>query len=223
VAENLPTRESGKRAVARLLDEFVAPGLSTLRKQRLPALPRELRPDPLQFAMTAFLLPHAFGRKIEQKTRIRVFNFIRRTRNAYDEYEVAKRAYTKYFVERKNPQPYLSAVRHFENCFASCYQGHELLFAIANREFANKDSEGRGELNYRMSRLYNESKHTKGMIDAQTFQGENISLWISNDGFETKRARMTFAELAEILQDMGITSRLLARSDVWRGNESNDK
>src|SRR5690348_8445675 len=88
-------------ALKEFLDDFFAPGLTTLRKQRLPALQQKWPPEPLQFAGTT-LLQH-----IENKTRARAFNFILRTKNAYEEYQSAKRAYNNYFKNRIDVESYL--------------------------------------------------------------------------------------------------------------------
>jgi hypothetical protein len=80
----------------------------------------------------------------------------------------------------------LSALKHFENCLAAAYQGHEVLFGLTGSDFADKKTPGRAELNSRMQRLYNKSKHVEGMIRAQSFQGDTVALWISNEGLRDR-------------------------------------
>ncbi len=191
-------------------NEFIAPSISGLKKQKIKSIPRELRPNPLQFVITAFLFP-----KIDIKTRARVFNFVRRTQTAYDTYYLARVAYTKFFRERDH-QAYLTALSHFEICLAAAFQGHEVLFALRNSEFRDKSAGGRGELNWRMDRLYNKSKHTEGMIRAQDFQGDTVAMWISNDGLQTQKEKISFDDLYEIVFDMSLTASILAKSHWWR-------
>ena len=191
-------------------DRFIAPGISSLRKQKLPTVPRELRPDPLQFAITAILLSH-----IDPKTRARVFTFVRRTQTVHDSYRLARAAYAKFFREQSH-QAYLTALGQFEICLAAAYEGHEVLFAMRDAEFRDKSGGGRAELNWRMDRLYNKSKHTEGMIRAQSFKGETVSMWLSNEGLQTQSEKMSFAELHDIVFDMCLTGSVLAKSHLWR-------
>jgi hypothetical protein len=193
-----------------LWDKFVAPGISALKQQELKFVPRELRPDPLQFAVTAFLLDIK-----DPRTRVRVFNFVRRSQNAYDYYARARRAYSKLF--RGNDfHWYLEALSQFENCLSAAYHGHEVLFGLRNRHFFVGDGDGRGQLNWRMNRLYNAAKHIEGMIRAQSFQGDNVAVWISNDGLQSKDQLIRFNELHEIVFDMSLSASILAKSHPWR-------
>ena len=190
-------------------DKFIAPGISNIRKKRIKSHPRELRPDPLQFAVTAYLLG------IDERTRARVFNFVRRARAAYDSYRAARSAYTRIFRDQ-DFNSYLMALGHFETCLAAAYQAHEVLFGLRGFEFKNKDLPGRAQLNWRMDRLYNKSKHIEGMIRAQSFQGDNIAVWISNEGLRTRDETVSFDELHDIVFDVILTGSILAKSHLWR-------
>jgi hypothetical protein len=191
-------------------DEYIAPEITKLKFQTTFSVPRELRPDPFQFVITAIAFP-----KINPKTRARVFTFIRRTVTAYDSYHAARRNYAKYFRENDH-HAYLAALSQFEVCLAAMYQGHETLFALKNSDFRNKDVGGRGELNWRMDRLYNKSKHTEGIIRSQNFKGDTVSMWISNDGLCTQTEVISFEELHSILFDMSLTASVMAKSHLWR-------
>jgi hypothetical protein len=191
-------------------NEFIAPGITKLERKKLKAVPSELRPDPLQFTITAI----AFA-QIDVKTRARVFTFIRRAQAVYDTYRLARTAYARFFREQ-DCHAYLLALGHFENCLAAAYQGHEVLFALHGSEFRNKDAGGRGELNWRMDRLYNKSKHTEAMIKAQSFKGDTVAMWIGNEGLETHTEKIAFNELHEIVFDMSLTGSVLAKSHLWR-------
>jgi hypothetical protein len=191
-------------------DQFIAPGITTLKKQKLKTVPRELRPDPLQFVITAILFPG-----IDVKTRVRVFTFIRRTQTVYDSYQSARLAYAKFFREQDH-HAYLRALNQFEICLAAAYQGHEVLFALRNSEFRDKSGGGRAELNWRMDRLYNKSKHTEGMIRSQSFKGSTVAMWLSNEGVRTQTETIEFDELHEIVFDMSLIGSVLAKSHLWR-------
>jgi hypothetical protein len=152
---------------------------------------------------------------IPLKTRVQTFNFIRRAQVAFDEYVLARRAYRKFFSDR-NQAFYLDALHHFEVCLASAHQGHEALFEMTGGKFFDSRGQGRAELNWRMNRLYNSAKHASDFIKRTSFKGDMLTVWISNDGLETRNEKMTFGELAEILDDMCLAASILAKSYIWR-------
>lgn len=193
-------------------NDYIAPGIAQIERQTMPNIPRKIDPDPLQFVITSILIT------IPKSSRVRAFNFIRRSSDALSEYRSARRAYCRFFDER-SPHLYLEALHHFEICLACAYQGHELLFGMTGRPFFDKTMSGRAELNYRMQRLYNSSKHTEGLVKASAFSGDTVAMWISNIGLETRSERMSFDELAHIISDMSLTAWLMAKSYLWRGKE----
>ncbi len=210
MTKRVKKRELNRELRHPIWDQFIAPEITSLEKQKLRTVPRELRPNPLQFVITAILFPG-----IDPKTRARVFTFIRRTQAVYDSYHSGRAAYAKFFREQ-NHQAYLTALGQFENCLAAAYQGHEVLFAMRNAEFRDKKGNGRAELNWRMDRLYNKSKHTEGMIRSQTYKGDTVAMWLSNQGLKTFTESITFDELFEIVFDMSLTGAVLAKSHLWR-------
>lgn len=190
-------------------DEFLAPDISKLTKQKLPPVHKRIRPNPIQFAITAILFP-----KIPQTTRVRVFNFTRRALSVFDSYGISRVQYAKYFRYR-DPIYYLEALQSFENCLAAAYQGHELLFGMTGTDFRGETR--RGELNARMGRLYNAAKHTEGFIKRASFNGDTVSMWVTNEGLATRNDMILFSELHEIVEDMSFTACILAKSHLWRG------
>jgi hypothetical protein len=186
------------------------PGISGITQQLTKTISVTLKPDPLQFVITSILLG------LDAVTRARVLNFIRRSREVHEEYHRARRAYNAFFQGEENTQKYFDALHNFEVCLASAYQGHELLFGGRGASFFDKDVPGRAELNWRMNRLYNSSKHTEGMIRSARFGGETLAMWITNHGLETSSEKMSFSELHHIVFDMSLTACILAKSYVWR-------
>jgi hypothetical protein len=193
-------------------NDYIAPGIAAIERQTIPSIPKKIDPDPLQFVITSMLI------SISKSDRIRAFNFIRRSSDALAEYRSARRAYNKFFDERF-PHIYLQALHHFEVCLACAYQGHELLFGMTGTPFFDKDKPGRAELNYRLQRLYNSSKHTEGFVRASSFVGDTVTMWISNSGLETRKEKMSFDELAHIVSDMAFAAWIMAKSYIWRGKE----
>ncbi len=191
-------------------DTYLAPGISQIEQRQLKSVPRNIWPDPLQFVITSILLP-----QISLTTRVRTFNFIRRSRIVLDEYQLARRSYRKFFIDR-DPAHYLAALHHFEVCISSAHQGHEALFGIGGSDFRNAKAQGRGELNWRMNRIYVSSKHAADFVRRASFKGDVLTVWISSRGIETQHEHMTFSELYDILIDMCLTASIMAKSYIWR-------
>jgi hypothetical protein len=158
-------------------------------------------------------LDHRF--KIEEKARTRTFNIIRRTINALDEYELARTSYHAIFEsEQKSTAAYLRALHHFEVCIAQLMQAHELFFGMIDSEYRNKNGTGREELNDRLARIYNDSKHTEGRVKAQGFEdGDTLAVWISDSGLNSKKTQIAFNELYEVMCDMADVAKLLANGE----------
>ncbi len=169
------TDSKGARAMRHpIWDSHLAPRISTLEHQKLVVLRKTIRPDPLQFVITAIALEF-----IPLKTRVQTFNFIRRAQIAFDEYVLARAAYRKFFSDR-NPVFYLDALHHFEVCLASAHQGNEALFEMTGGKFFDSKGQGRAELNWRMNRLYNSAKHASDFIKRASFKGDMLT-----SGFRT--------------------------------------
>ncbi len=193
-------------------NEYIAPGIAQIERQTIPTIQKKIDPDPLQFVITSMLI------SIPKSHRVRAFNFIRRSSDAIAEYRRGRRAYHRFFDERL-PHIYLQALHHFESCLACAYQGHELLFGMTGQPFFDNAKGGRAELNYRMQRLYNSSKHTEGFVKSSAFAGDTVTMWISNAGLETRKETMSFDELAHIISDMSFAAWIMAKSYIWRGKE----
>jgi hypothetical protein len=194
-----------------LWNKHFAPGISSLKRAHLSKLRTAIRPSVGQFVITTVLL------NISADRRVRALNFIRRSAAAFDEFEMARVSYNRFF-RSKDPEDYFAALHHFEAFLAAAYQGHELLFGAAKRPFFDAKGEGRAHLNYRMTRLYNTAKHTEGFIRSSGFAGDTVSIWITNDGLSGSSERIAFTELEEIVEDMCIAASLLAKSYLWRGS-----
>jgi hypothetical protein len=181
-------------------DTHLVPGISQITEQPIKAAPRALKPDPLQFVITSILLG------LNATTRARTLNFIRRAREVHEEYDLARRNYRAFFQDEENAQKYFDALHHFEVSLASAYQGHELLFGGRDAPFFDKAIPGRAELNWRMSRLYNSSKHAEGMIRSSRFDGKTLAMWISNEGLQTSSEKISFIELYHVVFDMSLSA-----------------
>jgi hypothetical protein len=182
-------------------NEIIAPNISGLKRAEMTSLTIK-KPSLVMFAIWA-----ATFLNIETATRVRLFNFIRKAISAVDAFELARTHYDRLFSSN-NIDEYFSALRHFENCLAAAYQGHEVLFGIRSASFFNNATK-RGQLNERIRHLYNRAKHVEGFIRRSGFDGDVIPVWITNDGLATRSNKLSFQEIDQILADMCDAANLI--------------
>ena len=185
-----------------LLDNFVAHKLSALTACGAP----ELSSDTTW--LNAFILSTVFGVSLPSKARPYLFNFIRRAEGALSAYREARSALLEYVNTPRNVlSPYFRALANFEVCISQCSQGYELLARAAGRPLYDKHDGSSAE---RLQILYVDSKHMDRMIDGRKIPAEATSaIWITNDGLESSRAALSFAELTVLLLQMsGVAERL---------------
>src|SRR5258708_31923942 len=171
------TDSKGARAMRHpIWDSHLAPRISTLEHQKLVVLRKTIRPDPLQFVITAIALEF-----IPLKTRVQTFNFIRRAQIAFDEYVLARAAYRKFFSDR-NPVFYLDALHHFEVCLASAHQGHEALFEMTGGKVFASKAQGRAEPNCQTNSTFNSADDPYDSLRIPMFNGRIITSGIRTLG-----------------------------------------
>ena len=104
--------------------------------------------------------------------------------------------------------PYFRALLNFEICISQCYQGYELLATVSGEKLFEKNDHSEGE---RLQKLYVDSKHMDQMIDGGKLPTEaTAAIWITNDGLESSRAKLSFKELVEMLLQMRRLSERLS-------------
>lgn len=192
------------------LRRYFAPGFGELQKQSIPPLP----PDARSFSVQQFMLGEAFTFSLEERTRVRAFNAIRRTLYALDEYELARENYDLIFESPAKMNAYLLALHHFEICVAESYQALELIADLINKPLPRREPEkGQDDMLWRFNRTYNIAKHTGGTINRQTFEeGDTLPVWITNEGLKSNKWLLKFGELHTILCELAGNGRVLS---VW--------
>lgn len=178
-----------------LLDTFIAHKLSALTTCGAGELREEGK------WLNTFILKTIFHFKIPPKTRAYLFNFLRRSEAASAAYREARRHLLEHLATPKNViSPYFRCLSQFEVCVSQCYQGYELL----GRAFGQRLYEpGSGTVEEKLQIVYVDSKHMDRMIDGEKLPDTATSgVWITNDGLESSRGALSFAELLDLLQSM---------------------
>jgi hypothetical protein len=123
--------------------------------------------------LNQFVLRRIFHDHVVDDRAGLAFALVRRAEAALDEWELACGA-VREGVRR--PSAYFKALRHFESCLASLWQGLDLgRRALGTDLFAKGD----GSVFERLNWLYNKARH----FDPQSLPaGDLHALWITNDG-----------------------------------------
>lgn len=119
--------------------------------------------------------------------------FLRRTETAIAEYSIAREALQDLVTgSRGRWSPYFRALSHFEVAIAQLYQAYDFSRkALGTALFEPADGSALNRLNL----LYNASKHQSALGDQP--------VWITNEGFECGQAKLSFAEIEDLLRQCG--------------------
>jgi hypothetical protein len=175
------------------LDAFVSQELSKLTACVPQSLAAEF-PNRSNW-LDQFVLRRIFHNHVADDRAALAFLLVRRAEAALDEWELAREAATRQDVRR--PSVYFKALRHFENCIASLWQGLKVgSRSLDTRPFVKGD----GSVFDRLNWLYNEARH----FDPKDLQaGDLHRLWIANDGLRTREQSVSFEEISEELRRLG--------------------
>ena len=97
--------------------------------------------------------------------------------------------------------PYFRALSYFEVAIGQLYQVHDYSRKLIDRPLFEKND---GSPLQRLNTIYNAAKHK--------FATDEQPVWITNHGLEAKDARITFAEIEELLRVCARLSETLTRS-----------
>jgi len=185
------------------LDHFVARKLSELTLCGAPVLDG-IRRDWLN----TFVLVTAFH-NVADNWRPYVVNYLRRADGALAAYDAGTAALTEYVTTPPSSVSlYFRALLGFEVCISQLCQSIQFRSSASANEIYVEDS---GSTEERLFLLYNDQKN----MDRFLGKGKGVaaaasSIWITNAGLESPRARLTFDELVEALRAMADFATQLA-------------
>jgi hypothetical protein len=179
-----------------ILNVFGAPGISDLTKCGAQELPQF--PDYLSSAIWNSIL----GNQHPDAAVVHLdLAFLRRAVAAADEYSMARNDLLRFLqgVEQHQHRlgPYLSALRHFEQCVGSVWQAAELFNRMEHKVQGLKLQKltlykpGDNSDLERINKLNNVAKH----FSAEQAEKTAAPIWITNIGIESVDASLTFDEL----------------------------
>jgi len=204
-------------------DKLIAPKISKLRKPAPPDISAERKAW-----LNALILNFDLSMILSNKNRQFLFNIVRKTEDAFDEYCLGVDNLKDYISAPTISLPhYFSAVRHFEHCLAHLCQATRCMNALTanwqgEKQFAHRD----GSVLERVVDIHNAIKHmderfekgnlsnevsfvlfatkgdsTKSIADANVASTANLTMWLTDDGLECGKVLLTYAELAQEIRE----------------------
>ncbi len=180
------------------MDKYVAPGFSAFTAATIPDMSAVSQEQ--EHWLANFILS-SWSRPAMDDQRSTLFNFLRRTQAAFREYQEARRLTLAHLADgRPNAvSGYIAAIDHWEQflshadrAWAVLVKGKPILF-----------DKGDGSIVQRLNLLYNRTKHVETAINSgQLPPGGTLPVWLTNDGLEAVDAKLSFAEIAEVLTDL---------------------
>lgn len=183
-------------------DRLVAPGMSTFTEATIPNMS-----GVCQRWLASFILNSALIFRADDATRRTNFNFLRKAEAAFREYEAARKATADYLADRRPNaiSPYILAVDHWEQFLSLADQAWTVLVRGKRVLFSKED----GSVAQRLNKLHNLTKHIDSAIKGpmptlvpQFPVDGTLPVWLANDGLHSVEGVLTFAEIADMLEDL---------------------
>jgi hypothetical protein len=150
-----------------------------------------------------FPLLRIFHNHVAEERAAFAFFLVRRAEAAIDEWELACESAR---MGIQQPSRYFKALRHFESCLASLWQGLDLGRRALERDLFTK---GDGSVYERLNWLYNKGRH----FDPQELpSGDLHALWLTNDAINSREHSVTFEEMREAIKVLGRMANSIAGS-----------
>ena len=185
------------------LDNFVSQELSQLTECRATGI-RDEFPD-CESWLSTLILNWMLRSSLPRRKAALAFAVIRRSEEAVTAYEEARELLAKLVGSQKSVSLYFRCLGRFESTVAMVCQA--LTFAMKALRIKLYE-QGDGSPYERLFMIYNKSRHT----DPEMFPvGQLHAVWIKNEGLFVDQAHVTFAELREMVHEVGEIAAMLAK------------
>lgn len=179
-------------------DKFIAPEMSQFTSAKLPDL--SAIDSEQEFWLANYILNSILRVNIQSPERQRLFNFLRRSHSAFEEYAAARELTLTYLANPEGKLSYLKAMGHWEALLGYMWQAFRL---ILPGKFGKLYEKGEESFFERLNSLYNMSKHADGAIlDGKYFEDSPLCVWLTNDGLKSTDELLTFEEIVETLTQL---------------------
>lgn len=160
----------------------------------------------LEYALGNYLLNLIFRGDPGPPVRQKLYNFLRRSAAASEEYQRARDLTLRYLAAPDDRLlAYVKAITHWESYLGHAWQA----FVVLNERgwFAKGDGSSFERLNH----LHGRSKHTeKAIATTGQMPGESpLAVWMTNEGLTSTEQQLTYNELANLLQELATVAELI--------------
>ncbi|MEM5316537.1 hypothetical protein [Paraburkholderia sp. JHI869] len=188
------------------LEQGLAPGIGKFEKAEIPDV-SQLAGQAEQW-IASFFLNSTLRGKFSQPLHTYVFNFLRRSRQAFVEHTHARRL-TLEFLEghRQSASKYVDALYHWEAFVGQSWHAYQLLAKPAGMKMFEK---GDGSPAERLNAIYNAMKHVESRIENdQLPNGATVPVWLENEGLRSTDCLFEFSETRAVLEEFASWGKLL--------------
>lgn len=184
----------------RILDRYVAPGISSFNKAKIP----DLR---AHFPSHKYWMPlHLLGNVLKPaKTPYRQYatSLVYRTQMCFEYYHAAKEYTLKYLNNLAPASPplgtYYKAISLWENAFLNWSISVDIVWNLSKeRVFDKKD----GSSAQRAYDIANQIKHWGERIHDGKAEEAAIPIWLTNTGFSSVSLKLAYYEFADLVEDL---------------------
>jgi hypothetical protein len=178
------------------LDKYVAPGYSAFTAATIPDMSAVSQEQ--EHWVANFILNVSLRVTVDDDSRRTWYNFLRQAESAFVEYEDARLLTLDHIAEPKIRR-YIKAIGHWEQFLSESYRAWAVLVRGKKALF----DEGDGSILQRLNLLYNRTKHVESAIKSGQLPPDGtLPVWLTNDGLEAVDAKLTFAEMTDMLIDL---------------------
>lgn len=181
------------------MDKYVAPGFSAFTAATIPDMSAVSQEQ--EHWLANFILSSWARVTMDDDLRSTLFNFLRRTKAAFREYQEARRLTLAHLADgRPNAvSGYIEAIDHWEQFLSQA----DRAWAVLVRGEKVLYSKGDSSVIQRLNLLYSRTKHLEDSIKHERLPPDGtLPVWLTNDGLEAVDAKLSFVEIADILTDL---------------------
>lgn len=179
-------------------DKFIAPEMSKFTSATLPDL--SAVDIEQEYWLANYILNSILRVNVQSPDRQRLFNFLRRSHSAFEEYAAARKLTLTYLEEPEAKLGYLKAIGHWEALLGYTWQAYRLLLPSKFGKLYEKGDESFFE---RLNNLYNKSKHADAAIlDGKYLEDSPLCVWLTNEGLKSTDEEVSFEEVVETLAQL---------------------
>jgi len=204
----------------KILDSKIAPAFSTFTKADVPDVVVEF--SEAKHWLSNHFLNTALGRDFKPRWKQHFMTLLMRCQSAFAFYDEARLATADYL----SPEPGSPGVPRVRRYFraVSLWEATVLNWGMAVEAFNHTSDvkafeKGDGSVEDRAYLIYNTVKHWGKTVESGRHEPtDTVPLWLTNEGLNTRPSTLPFAELAQLLRDLGNVANKIQHPEGLSGS-----